>query len=536
MTRATTSQITGREYLRVSVDHSGRSRSVNEQHGDNEKAAAERGVMLRASYADNDVSASRYTKKVRDDFTKLLADLDKGRFDADELWLWESSRGSRRVGEWVQLIDACEQAGVGIYVFTHNRLYDPANGRDRRTLLEDAVDNEYESSKVSVRARRASAANAAAGRPNGATPYGYRRIYDPETRRLVRQEPHPDEAPVIRELFDRIRAGHSLRSIAVDFEARDIRTRPRTRDGVEQLGKVFTAQHLRSMAMTAHYVGLRVHQPKQTASPRTRHRLNGAVKGIWEPLVSDETFYDVRRILTRPERKTTRAGRAVHLLSMIARCAVCEAKRGETCGQKGCDPTTCDATVHKAAPLVVTRRSNGKNQAGHEQYQCNRKGCVRLDKAELDTLAEEAILTYLSKPDVFPGINAAAGGDDEITRVRGDLAAARAELDELRDNVSIGRLSVANLTAVGPGLEARVAELDAQEKELSTPSVLRGLIRPGKNARRDWRTLPIAARREVTRMVLSPEHVGLLTVTRRPGNTGRRHVPAQERVEWQREG
>jgi hypothetical protein len=33
-------------------------------------------------YADNDVSASRYTTKVRDDFAKLLGALRSGRFDA----------------------------------------------------------------------------------------------------------------------------------------------------------------------------------------------------------------------------------------------------------------------------------------------------------------------------------------------------------------------------------------------------------------------------------------------------------------------
>ena len=100
-----------------------------------------------------------------------------------------------------------ERAGVTIYVTTHQRTYDPANGRDRRSLLEDAVDSEYESSKASVRAKRAAAANAAAGKPHGPCPYGYRRIYDPLTKKLVRQEPHPDEAPVIRELFYWVRKG-----------------------------------------------------------------------------------------------------------------------------------------------------------------------------------------------------------------------------------------------------------------------------------------------------------------------------------------
>jgi site-specific DNA recombinase len=509
---------TAREYLRVSLDRSGRARSVDEQHTDNERAAADRGVRLSKQYADNNVSASRYATKTRDDFALLLGDLRVGRFGADELWLWESSRGSRRVGEWVELIEACETAGVGIWVTTHGRLYDPANGRDRRTLLEDAVDSEYESSKVSLRAKRAAAANAAAGLPNGPTAYGYRRIYDEHTKKLVRQEPHPDEAPVVRELFDRIRKGHSLRSIAADYEARGIRTRAKTKqndDGEVEVvtpGKPFSAQHLRTLALTPTYVGLRVHTP-QVNGTRDKYKIDGAVKAVWQPLVTEETFYAVRDILTRPERKTTRSGRAVHLLSMIARCAVCD------------------------APLAVTRRAdgtrNGKPRPAGETYQCHRKGCVRINKAELDALAEEAILGYVADVRNYQPLSTAEHGDAELQRVRGELAAARTELKELRDSVVAGTLSVANLTAVGPGLEARVDALEAQEKQLSTPSEMRDTIEPSKNVQTQWKAMPIEAKRRLARTVLSPDRLGVLRVARRPRDAGPRHVPAVDRVDFE---
>ena len=71
---------TGREYLRVSLDRSGRARSVEEQHDDNAKAAADRGITLGKHYVDNSVSASRYSTKSRDGFKDLMTDLDKGRF------------------------------------------------------------------------------------------------------------------------------------------------------------------------------------------------------------------------------------------------------------------------------------------------------------------------------------------------------------------------------------------------------------------------------------------------------------------------
>ena len=107
---------TGREYLRVSLDRSGRARSIEEQHNDNLAAAEARGVTLGTPYRDESISASRYSTKIRDGFGQLLADLEHGRFGAEELWLWESSRGSRKVGEWVTLIELCEQQQVQAFM------------------------------------------------------------------------------------------------------------------------------------------------------------------------------------------------------------------------------------------------------------------------------------------------------------------------------------------------------------------------------------------------------------------------------------
>lgn len=163
-----------REYLRVSHDRF-RERSNDEQHNDNSRSVTERGWTLGDPYRDTG-SASRYATRSRDGYDLLVSDLGRDRFDADVLVLWESSRGNRKVGEWVTLIELCEERSVRIHVTTHNRTYDPANARDHRSLLEDAVDSEYESAKISERARRAALADAADGKPHGPVPYGYRRL------------------------------------------------------------------------------------------------------------------------------------------------------------------------------------------------------------------------------------------------------------------------------------------------------------------------------------------------------------------------
>jgi site-specific DNA recombinase len=489
--------IRARDYLRVSLDRSGRARSLEEQHADHEQVATEHGWTLGESYRDESVSASRYSRKTRDGFDRLIADLENDQFDAQVLMIWESSRGSRRVGEWVKLLELCERRSVSLHVVTHHRTYDPANGRDRRSLLEDAVDGEYESSKMSARLRRAVAANAVAGRPGGRIPYGYRRVFDPQTRQLVAQEPEPVEAPVVAELYRRLVGGHSLRAIARDFQERGIRTRS---------GLVFSAQHLRSVALSPTYTGLRAHRPG-SAGNQERHEsvaVSEMYEGQWPALVSRAEWLAVQRLLRSPERKTSRPGRAKHLLSLIARCG-------------GCGGT-----------LAVAYRCE------RPEYFCRTKGCVRIPQRDVDLIAEQVMLAYLARPEVIDTLRAGEQHDDrELSVIRDQLATVRARHDELADAVAAGTLSVVLAARSEPTLLAEIERLEQREKGLATPSALRGLIEPGTDVARRWASAPMSTRREVARLLLTPKLIGVLRITPSP-TRGPRPVPAEERIQWWR--
>jgi site-specific DNA recombinase len=487
---STPAPLTAREYLRISLDKSGRERSNDEQHDDNECFRAEIGARLvGAPYRDNG-SASRYATKARDDFDQLVADLKADRFGADLLHMWESSRGSRRVGEWVTLIELCEERGVRIPVTTHARIYDPANPRDRRSLLEDAVDSEYESAKLSTRAKRATAANAADGKPHGRIPFGYRRRYDPATRRLVAQEPEPSEAPVVVELFERLAAGHSLRGIAADFEARGIRSRS---------GIVFSSQALRSLAIRPLYAGQRSHAPgKMTQQERLRR--STLTDAQWPALVERSTFLAVQRRLSDPARKTTRGGGAKHLLSMIARCDVC------------------------GGPLAATYRR------GTREYGCRDRGHVRIDADGLDAAAAEEIVRYLSRPDQVAELVADDGDDEALAAVRDQQAAIEAERDDLADQLGRGEISAQLAARAERTIMARLADVQRQADELATPSALRGLIDPAGDVRVEWQEAPIAAKREVVRLLAVPGKRGQLRV--RPSPSPGHRVPVDERIVW----
>jgi DNA invertase Pin-like site-specific DNA recombinase len=471
----------------------GKDKSIAEQLEAGGKRCAAEGWPHLGEYSDR-VSASRYATRARDDWAKLLRHLERP--DVGVLWLWESSRGDRTLSSWAAMLETCRDRKVRIYVETHGRLYDMANARDWRTLAEDGVDNAYESEKVSLRTKRAAGAKAAAGKPHAGAGYGYRNLHDKRTGKFTERVIEPSEAANVRELFARLRQGHSLRSIERDWDARGIRTRS---------GRRFSAQYLRYLAMTAAYAGLRVHltTDERKAGPFS---LEGATEGTWEPIVDRETFYAVREILTDPARKTTRPGRAVHLLSVssAAQCGVC------------------------GGPLHASNRLTGRDAARRWMYFCSRSGHVRVSEAELDAMAEAAVIGYLSRPDNYAAFTASADGP-ELAAVRADLARLRAERAGLAEAVTKRGKPVSWALAADDEFGRQITALEARERVLTAPDKLRGLIKPGADVAERWAAAPMAARREVARIVLTPDRVGVIAVQRvRPGS----RVPVADRVTW----
>ena len=347
--------------------------------------------------------------------------------------------------------------------------------------------------------------------PHSIAPYGYRNLHDERTGKFTERVKDLGEAVNIEELFRRIRQGHSFRAIARDWEARGIVSRPpkpcpddctkphkHIAEGAP--GKPFSAQTLRHLAMNPAYTALRVHLTNEDRKAENgRNRLDGAVEGQWEPIILREEFYAVREILTDPARKTTRPGRAVHLLSVstAARCGECD------------------------GPLSAEHRPMGTER--HWLYFCQQSAHVRIPEADLDALATDAILGYLSRPDIYTAF-AEPANKPELDRVRGELKAVRAARADLADAVTRRGKSPAWALTADDDYERQITTLEARERELAAPPRLAGLIEPGPDVAARWAVAPVSARREVARIVLAPGHLGVMNVQRGRG------IPAYKRV------
>src|SRR5258708_38608353 len=97
-------------------DKSRQARSVSEQHDDNRAEISAHGWLDAGTYEDEE-SASRFARKDRPDWLRLLADIEAGLYDV--VVFWESSKGSRKLGEGIDFLDLGRQHKVLIHVTTH---------------------------------------------------------------------------------------------------------------------------------------------------------------------------------------------------------------------------------------------------------------------------------------------------------------------------------------------------------------------------------------------------------------------------------
>lgn len=477
-----------REYRRLSDKKGGTS--LEDQGDDNSAAAEDQDWELGDPYIDDGRSASRYARGRRDDFDQLVDDLQSGPtgrhsdFGAEILMLWESSRGSRRVGEWVSFIELCEDKGVKIWVTTHERLYDPANGRDRKALIDDANDSEYESYKTHRRVSRTTPKEARKGRPHGEAPYGLAPLYDERTGKLVTWVEDQARSMVPRQLFEMLDAGHSFAHIERTF---------RQLGYLNRSGRPFTHGHLRRMAIMHSYAGLRFYK--------------GTVyRGVWDGLVPEELFWSVYHLVTDPSRVTTTGGSARHVLTAGLWCARCDIHPG-------------------------TRFETGRQPV----YRCKQCG-VKIQKEPIDDLfmgdrgRPGILMAYLARADLYEILRAPGSDDAAVRAVQADLARARAERDELREAKGATLAEVRILANSLTDKENEVDALEARERQLTVPSSVLSIVRPGVDVWDSWHDAPIQARRTTARLILGAGYLGRPCILPSP-RSGRYQLIA-ERIEW----
>lgn len=459
-------------YSRQSKD---KTKSLDEQATECETDAVEQGWTVDRRYSDG-VSASRFAKQAREHWPKLLADLEAGHIDV--LILWESSRGDRDAESWLGLLRRCRDRGVRIRVTSHERTYNLAVPADWKTLATEGIDSSYESEKTSLRLRRAVAAQAKQGRPHGPVIFGYQRVYgvdDKGKRYLVEQRPHPDQAPIVVEIFHRVARGDSITAIVNDLNERGV---PAPRGG--QWGR----NTPRSIALNIEYTGKR--------------ELRGEVyAAVWPPLVEESLYLAAKRRLTDPARKSTRPGRQRWLLSYLGKC-------------------WCGAWLHgipeRAGKRLKSRYECERSGSGHCSIVAGTLPTGGDDETPIDGLDPFVIAVVVQRLAQLDGPDLRHTDDAAVLAAREEVARLQARLDEWRESARRGETSPASLAAIEAGLLEDIRQARRRAVAAAVPPALVELVdgvdvvadveSRGKVIAARLAGMPVSVRREVISLLV----------------------------------
>lgn len=460
------SPMKGDLYARKSTRDQGRS--VGRQERQWRADCVDIGIEPGRVFIDPDFSASRYARKDRPDYAALLEHVRAN--EAEMICLWEVTRGSRQVGEWVAFLDLCRDRGVLIRVFgdDEQQTYDPRRQRDREHLINEGIKAESEVERLRSRVKPGIVDAARQGRPPGPLLYGYARIYGAPTgesvsssgsrRREIRQVINEDEANIVRRL-----ARDTLAGIPLQTQA----TRLNREGAPTPSGQgVWTGAHINRMLRKPAYEGHRVHHGKIVA------------ENAWPAILDPQTAADLRAMLETPGRRNHADSTLAYQLSGAALCGACR------------------------RVLRIARKQ------GVKRYACDWRGCQRVSAPleEMDAVVDSLIVARLRRPDAAVAFRPAADNiavQDAKERLRAlvdrrkDLHRAAAQPDGP---------SMALVAAAERELLPQIEAAEVRLRTLRTPPALRGYD-PVDLARR-WREYTVGERRAVimalAEVVLSP--------------------------------
>jgi len=468
-------------YGRASRDPKGGGTSVTKQLERGRDFARRESVQVIAEIRDDNKSASRGSRE-RSGFAEVRGLIEHGK--ADVLILWEVSRSSRDLEEFMGLVNACSDKGLEIAV--SGTRYDPSKVNDWLPLAFQGVMAEAEARRIKQRNIDSVETNALRGTPHGRVPFGYRRVYDPKTGVLITQTPYSEgdpsclsaEAQVLAEAVHSVLNGVTLRQICRELNSRGIPTPRKARETtlVENPSGVVTAWEpstLRQLLLNPTIAGRRVHRGEDIGP------------AVWDPIVDYGTWLRLRNFLKDPSRLTVSNPRGPsprHLLTGIARCGECHAK------------------IKAATNMSRISRA----------YTCRAEGCMRVTATadRVDERVVEVLMALFERPDFQSALTeahnsreAAASTGPNVASIIADREAELEEVEKLRE---AGEMTLRAYAAETKRIETAVEHLrNQQAASVSSPALRRLLTAATLEA--GWARADLMDKREVVRLLLDVE-------------------------------
>jgi len=312
-------------YVRVSTEEQRERQSIRTQREFADRYCEFHRLAVFRVYADEGISGT-VAMESRPDGSQILRDARAKKFD--QLLVYRLDRLGRDTRLILNAVDELEKLGVRVRSMTEE--FDTANptGRLMLTMLSGFATHEREviRERSVAGTQRVAEAGAWLG---GIVPYGYRKVGEKQTARLViSEEPilglAMSEAEVIREVF-RLAAVEqkSCRVIAARLNEWNVPCAYSRDDRLLLRGKrkqatsgVWAAGRVRGLLTNTTYMG------RHEYGKRTRSSRKTVVRAV-PAIVSEQTWKKAQEALRTNFLFGKRSGTKLYLLRGLIKCAVC---------------------------------------------------------------------------------------------------------------------------------------------------------------------------------------------------------------------
>jgi site-specific DNA recombinase len=434
-TRRSTKKKRAALYARISHDD-GAGLGVERQRADMRKLAKREGWTVE-EYVDNDQSASRYAKKRRKDFDRMLRAVDAGIVDV--IVCADLSRYTREPRLVEDLIDITEGGHVELWSLTGGH-YDVTTAEGKSRLRSEAQFAAQYSDFISDKVKRKKADLIAHGDAAGGTrAFGYKSSDFEKTGIRTGTVIEPAEAKAYRKAVDDVLAGATLISIARRWNAAGLFT-PRTRSpwGVPSIRATLTNPKHAGLLAVSRYERVKGADGRITMRRSRRREVIGA--GNWPAIITPAQHDRLVALLDSPDRRRRNPARR-SLLTGFVRCQ-------------------CGSTMRRDP------RYYRCHALPDEPNSCGR---VIIAADALDQEITAVVLGELKKPRIAKALRTTKRSPKPDTE---DPAAVLMELDQLAESVGRGELSLREHGIMRKGIEARLDRARAAQAVGDDVSVL----------------------------------------------------------------
>lgn len=408
-------------YARYSSDNQ-RDASIDQQVSECKHYAEKMDLEIIEIYADRALTGK--TDK-RPDFLRMIKDSAKQHFSY--VIVYSLDRFSRNKYDSAIYKQKLKENGVKV-LSAMEHLTDDPTGQLMETILEGFA--QYYSDELSQKIHRGLKDNAEKCIVNGSIALGYRRGSDGHAEIV------PEEAEVVREIFQRVAAGEQLIRIIEDLNRRGIKTKH---------GREWNRSTFNKILSNERYIGVYIYK---------EYRIEGGFPAI----IDKELFDDVQMKIStkknaRGSQKRRRANADTYLLTGKLFCGHCDS------------PMVGIAGTSKSGKLMYYYTCVRKKN----EHSCDKKN-IRRDKIELavtqhiqQLLYDDDLLEWMAEKAIE--YQESSLNSDELKNTQKLLTIANTEKENVIKAIKMGIVTESTKEEL-VRLEKKIRELAAQVRTL----------------------------------------------------------------------